>query len=551
MIDIKNVSFRYQGRENCTLHNINLNIAAGEMVLLTGHTGCGKSTLLKVINGLIPTNSQGEYSGTTYMDGRCTDDMAIAELGEYVGTLYQNPDDQLFAMTVLDEVSFALENKGWSLEDVLAEAKVVLNKVGLGGYEDRSIHELSGGQRQRLALASVLVSKPKILVLDEPVSQLNPEGVKALMQILLDINRENKITIVVVEHRVHELAKYFNRIILMSLGRVIYDGAMDNIWGYIGDVNSYGVREPQYIKLCKLLKLPLYTLDVDVLANSIKKYCKIVLGKQNKNVDCYKSTETIVLKAKDLCYRYNNQSLEALTNASFELKSGEIVAVMGSNGSGKSTLLNIVSTLISIQKGSVELLFGEEARNLQQIAFLRQEPDLMLLCGTIAEELRWGNKHPDNSLIDKITVELGLQEFLQDYPLAMSKGQRLRIVLGSLLAKNPAILLLDEPTTGQDEGSLNDVRNIVTAYSQKGGSVIFCTHDVELAAQIADRVIIMNSGNIVADDTTINVLSNKALLLNNGIMLPPVLELSARLGIGPYIDIKGVLQDVEPTTMGG
>ena len=144
-----------------------------------------------------------------------------------------------------------------------------------------------------------------------------------------------------------------------------------------------------------------------------------------------------------------------------------------------------------------------------------------------------------------------LQEFLQDYPLAMSKGQRLRIVLGSLLAKNPAILLLDEPTTGQDEGSLNDVRNIVTAYSQKGGSVIFCTHDVELAAQIADRVIIMNSGNIVADDTTINVLSNKALLLNNGIMLPPVLELSARLGIGPYIDIKGVLQDVEPTTMGG
>ncbi len=546
MIDIKDVSFRYVGRAENTLHDINLNIAAGEMVLLTGRTGCGKSTLLKVINGMIPTNSQGEFTGTVLLDGVATHTMDIAGLGEKVGTLYQNPDDQLFAMTVADEVAFAPENQGWSREEIKVAVAEVLENVGLAGLEERGIHELSGGQRQRLALASVLVCKPKVLVLDEPVSQLNPEGVQALLELLQHLNRVYKTTVVVVEHRVHELARYFERIVLMSHGGIVYDGAVAGVWDYVGSDNSFGMREPQYIKLCKKLQLPQYTLQVNELATSIRKNCAIQPVELVEKSSC--KVVPPVLRASNLSYRYNRQTQTALQDVSLEVAQGEVLAIMGSNGSGKSTLLNILAGLSEVQTGRVEFMSAQLGGG--DISFLRQEPDLMLLCATIEQEISWGNKQADPKLLTRIVRRLGLADFLQDYPLAMSKGQRLRIVLAGLLAKKPALLFLDEPTTGQDEQSLHEVRSLIKAYNRLGGSVVFCTHDVELAAQIADRVVVMHRGRIVAEGSTRKILSNKQLLLDNGVFVPPVLQLSELLGIGPHIDIKGVLQDVKPSTMG-
>ena len=545
MIDIQNVSFQYLGRTEQTLKNINLEISTGEMVLLTGRTGCGKSTLLKVINAMIPTVSQGLFNGRAYLDNMATDTLSPDELGKYVGTVYQNPDDQLFAMNVFDEVSFALENQGVERSEIELRVNKLLTQVGLGGLAQNGIHELSGGQRQRLALASVLITEPKILVLDEPVSQLNPQGVKELMEFLRELNRERRMTIIVVEHRVHELAEYFQRIVLMTEGRIAYDGEINSIWSYIGDVNLYGMREPEYIKLAKQLHLPDFSLKAETLAANIKKHCPPVLHTAADRTIPTKPCRNL-LTAQGLSYRYKRHQKKALEQVDFTVGCGEIVALMGTNGSGKSTLMNLLAGLNDIQEGKIEF-----ASPLSEIAFLRQEPDLMLLCPTIQQEINWGHTAKDTAFTEKIADKLGLSAFMQDYPLAMTKGQRLRIVLAALLAGKPKLLLLDEPTTGQDEQSLQEVADIIRIYRRLGGSVVFCTHDVELAARLADRIVLLNAGRVIISAEPSAVLVNRNLIQMCGLQEPPMLRISELLGIGPHIGIKGVLQDVKPTIVGG
>ena len=548
MIKIENMSFCYLSREQATLNNINLKIRAGEMVLIAGRTGCGKSTLLKVINGLIPSASQGEFRGNTYIDGINSRTICVHELSKYVGTVYQNPDDQLFAMTVFDEVSFALENQGLPTNVIRERVLTVLSQVGLTGLQERGIHELSGGQRQRLALASVLVSQPRILVLDEPASQLNPQAVSELMQLLCELNRTQGTTIIVVEHRVHELAQYFSRIVLMQSGQIVYDGLLAELWSYLEDRQYLGVRVPQYVELARCLSLPNYSLNRELLAQTICQYCE-TLDNTAVTPPFSKHGEPI-LQATNLSYTYRRQQQQALLNVSFTAHRGETIAIMGSNGSGKSTLLNLLSGLNEVQTGSVTINSQTVNKARNQIGFLRQEPDLMLLCGSIAEEINWGNKHIDQRLTERIVSKLGLSNFLQEYPLAMSKGQRLRIVLASLLVKKPQLLLLDEPTTGQDEQSLREVSRILRIYKKLGGCIIFCTHDVELAAELADRVLIMQSGKIIASGSPAEILSNQALVEDNGLQLPPLVELCTQLGIKPQIDIKGVLHYVKSSALG-
>ncbi|WP_370840963.1 energy-coupling factor ABC transporter ATP-binding protein [Phascolarctobacterium faecium] len=219
-----------------------LHVAKGEMLLLAGRSGCGKSTLIKAVSGLLNTAGAGELYGKIYLDGNDTAFMKPEEIGILVGTVYQSPDDQLFAMTVADEVGFALENQGIEETIVNEEVSRVLQRVGLKGFEKNSIHTLSGGQRQRLALASVLITKPKLLVLDEPVSQMNPQGVEDFLNLLVSLNREDEITIIVVEHRVNELARYFPRLAVMFDGEFIYDGPTELAWQKIGSCGEIWIE---------------------------------------------------------------------------------------------------------------------------------------------------------------------------------------------------------------------------------------------------------------------------------------------------------------------
>ena len=548
MLIIEDVSYRYKVREDATLKHVCLHVAKGEMLLLAGRSGCGKSTLIKAVSGLLNTAGAGELYGKIYLDGNDTAFMKPEEIGILVGTVYQSPDDQLFAMTVADEVGFALENQGIEETIVNEEVSRVLQRVGLKGFEKNSIHTLSGGQRQRLALASVLITKPKLLVLDEPVSQMNPQGVEDFLNLLVSLNREDEITIIVVEHRVNELARYFPRLAVMFDGEFIYDGPTEMAWEKIGHAEKFGLREPQRIKLCRYLNLTEFADDTKKIIELINNECDID-NKKNFTVREKRSQECVV-KGENIIYRYPGAKSNTLQGLNFEFYKGERIALMGFNGAGKSTLVNLLGGLTYVTSGCLKILQGTVAEHAHEIGYLRQEPDLMLLADSVWEELTWKNTKRSEKYLWDLLNKLKLENNVNDFPLALSKGQRLRVVLGALLAREPKLLLLDEPTTGQDQQSLEEIKNLINDFAENHGCILFCTHDIELASEIADRVIVMADGMIIADGVPEIVLADRVLLKEGGLIVPPLLDVAEALLLPECITVEGVGRYVSKAVVG-
>ena len=548
MLIIEDVSYRYKVREDATLKHVCLHVAKGEMLLLAGRSGCGKSTLIKAVSGLLNTAGAGELYGKIYLDGNDTAFMKPEEIGILVGTVYQSPDDQLFAMTVADEVGFALENQGIEETIVNEEVSRVLQRVGLKGFEKNSIHTLSGGQRQRLALASVLITKPKLLVLDEPVSQMNPQGVEDFLNLLVSLNREDEITIIVVEHRVNELARYFPRLAVMFDGEFIYDGPTEMAWEKIGHAEKFGLREPQRIKLCRYLNLTEFADDTKKIIELINNECDID-NKQNFTVRKKRSQECVV-KGENIIYRYPGAKSNTLHGLNFEFYKGERIALMGFNGAGKSTLVNLLGGLTYVTSGCLKILQGTVVEHAHEIGYLRQEPDLMLLADSVWEELTWKNTKRSEKYLWDLLNKLKLENNVNDFPLALSKGQRLRVVLGALLAREPKLLLLDEPTTGQDQQSLEEIKNLINDFAENHGCILFCTHDIELASEIADRVIVMADGMIIADGVPEIVLADRVLLKEGGLIVPPLFDVAEALLLPECITVEGVGRYVSKAVVG-
>ena len=548
MLIIEDVSYRYKVREDATLKHVCLHVAKGEMLLLAGRSGCGKSTLIKAVSGLLNTAGAGELYGKIYLDGNDTAFMKPEEIGILVGTVYQSPDDQLFAMTVADEVGFALENQGIEETIVNEEVSRVLQRVGLKGFEKNSIHTLSGGQRQRLALASVLITKPKLLVLDEPVSQMNPQGVEDFLNLLVSLNREDEITIIVVEHRVNELARYFPRLAVMFDGEFIYDGPTEMAWEKIGHAEKFGLREPQRIKLCRYLNLTEFADDTKKIIELINNECDID-NKQNFTVRKKRSQECVV-KGENIIYRYPGAKSNTLHGLNFEFYKGERIALMGFNGAGKSTLVNLLGGLTYVTSGCLKILQGTVVEHAHEIGYLRQEPDLMLLADSVWEELTWKYTKRSEKYLWDLLNKLKLENNVNDFPLALSKGQRLRVVLGALLAREPKLLLLDEPTTGQDQQSLEEIKNLINDFAENHGCILFCTHDIELASEIADRVIVMADGMIIADGVPEIVLADRVLLKEGGLIVPPLLDVAEALLLPECITVEGVGRYVSKAVVG-
>lgn len=547
MLKIDNLSYRYPSRKQFTLKNINLTLADGEMLLLAGRSGCGKSTLIKAVSGLLGSEERGELQGAIYLQGEDISKWPPEKTGQLVGTVYQSPDDQLFAMTVADEVGFALENQGEEPEVIARKVSETLELVGLGGFEDYSIHKLSGGQRQRLALASILVTRPGLLILDEPISQMNPQGVQSFMQLLVRLNREAGIAILMIEHRVNELCKYFSRLAVMQDGRIVYDGLVKDAWKAMTGRTDLGLREPQTVKLCRALQLSELTTEQERIVQMLRHECEPLPAAAQAQPA---GQQQPLLEARDLYYTYPGSKEPTLKKLQFTLYQGQITAIMGFNGAGKSTLMNLLGGLTQTQQGSMLLEGKPVDKQLGKIGYLRQEPDLMLLADTVREELCWKNNTITQQELQLLLKHMNLEEYADDFPLALSKGQRLRVVLGAMLAKKPALLLLDEPTTGQDEQSLAEIRRLLLAYKEQGGSIFICTHDMELAAQVADRVIVLCAGQIIADGTTEEVLSNKELVEAGGLTPSALLPVCEQAGLPPCITVEGVKRYVRKTAVG-
>lgn len=549
ILDIQHVACRYHVRKKPTLVDVNLKIHEGEMVLVAGRSGCGKSTLIKMITGLLG-REEAEQQGEIILDGTNTEKLSVEDIGRLVGTVYQTPDDQLFAMTVADEVGFALENRGEKPEVIHREVERALEKVGLSGFENRSIHALSGGQRQRLALASVLVTRPKLLILDEPVSQMNPQGVKDFLALLKRLNEEDGMTILVVEHRVNEMAGVFPRLAVMYEGHFIYDGPIEKAWQAIGASDQYGLREPQAVRLGRMLGLPQLTADLELTAKEIKD-AEISFCMQGEEKPSFHRCDKICLECKNLHYTYPGAKDETLHGISFALREGTINALMGFNGAGKSTLMNLLGGLETPSQGNIILEGQPIEHQRRRVGYMRQEADLMLLTDTVAEEMQWNNPDLTEEALDVLLHELHLAHYRRDFPLALSKGQRLRAVFGAMLArKDNTLLLLDEPTTGQDQKSLSEIKRLLLLAAGEGRTVLFITHDTEMAADIADQVLLLAGGRLIGNGRPHEVLSDKNLLKESGLAVPPMLTLSEKLGIPPCISIEEVMSHVVPAAVG-
>lgn len=541
MLSVENFSCRYRQRKKNTLTSVNFSIEEGEMVLIAGRSGCGKSTLIKAVTGLL-FPEEAERSGSILLNGQNTAEMTAETIGLLAGTVYQTPDDQLFAMNVWDEAAFSLENRGAGEEEIRREVERALEKTGLSTLADHSIHALSGGQRQRLALAAVLVTHPKLLILDEPVSQMNPQGVQDFLRLLQRLNQEEGMTILVVEHRVNELAPYFPRLAVMYEGHFIYDGPTEEAWRAIGASDQYGLREPQTVRLGRELALPVLSSDVTKTAEEIRQAGIFFVPSISH---AKREAGPALVEVRDLSYTYPGSREETLHSISLTLKRGKIHALMGFNGAGKSTFLNLLSGLERAEKGKLFMKGRPMEGEFWHVGYMRQEADLMLLTDTVAEEMKWNNPELTEEALDRLLHDLHLAHYRRDFPLALSKGQRLRAVLGAMLARRDNwLLLLDEPTTGQDQKSLSEIKRLLLMAAEEGRTVLLVTHDTELASEIADQVFLMAGGRLIGKGTPREVLGKRDLLARAGLSAPPMLALSDRLGIEPCITVEEVVRHV-------
>ena len=533
-IEIENLHFTYPSRSAPTLRGIDAKVNPKAFILLTGPTGCGKSTLLRTLNGLIPHASGGKLSGSVRVNGASVAEQPIAVTCQQAGLLFQNPEEQLFCIIVEDEIAFGLENQGLPSHEIHRRIDAALTQVGLAGFRNRQIASLSSGQKQRVALACVCAMQPQILLLDEPTSYLDPQATHDILKIIRDLNRKLGITVIVAGHQVNEIAPLCSRVWLMNDGKLISDLPIDQAFIDFERYSQLGVQVPELAQVAEQLgysERPL-TLDhaVQLFVNSTQDSKQLRSHRDELSNDPLSSdasagedglanpTQTtpansneVLAEVQNLSFRYPQTSADVLKDISFQIRGGEVVAIMGANGSGKTTLLLHLIALLRPSAGQI-CIKGQDTRRCKprhlagQVGIVFQNPDLLLQAATVSEEVAFG---PKNFKLSRQEVEGRLEEILLTFdletlkaeaPYALSRGQRQRTAVAASFSLYPDLLLLDEPTTGQDYYHLRQLMQMLdNTMKTQNKTVIFCTHDVHLTLEYASRVLLLHRGELIFD----------------------------------------------------
>jgi len=510
-LEIKNLTFRYQRREEPSLNNISLTLEPGEILLVAGASGCGKTTLMRCINGLIPSTYHGEKQGIINIFGSSVDELSMAQLSQNVGTLLQDPERQIVGTYVMNEVAFGLENLGVPVPEIVQRVDDTLSYLGVTHLRDRETFHLSGGEKQKIALAGVLVMRPRILLLDEPLASLDPASAREALQIFRNLANDG-ISIMLVEHRVEDaLSIHPDRVLYMEEGNCKHYG---DIEGMMKVVNYRQVKLPAQVVVERARGEP-------------QSEFKPALPKP--------SGETLV-RFENVHFRYSPKMPEVLQDVSFDIHPGDIIAVLGHNGAGKTTLVKHALGLLKPTSGRV-LLQGKDTRQstvaqmAHTVGYVFQSPSQMLFAPTVQEELAFGPKnlgHPAQQIEEDIQWALdtvNLKEEIKTPPLALSFGQQKRISIAAILAMRSRILMMDEPTAGQDYWNYTA---FMDAILQMPGfdSIIFITHDVDLAVIYANRILLINHGQIAADGTPPEVLADEERLCECRVLPTSLLKLN-------------------------
>ncbi|EFH81296.1 ABC transporter ATP-binding protein [Ktedonobacter racemifer] len=519
-IHVHQLSFRYRGANEddtspktsteeasapSTIEDISFTLPAGELLLIAGPSGSGKSTLIKCLNGLIPNSYKGVLSGEIQLQGHTTKGLKLRDLAHYIGTMLQDPDKQVVGSTVEQEIAFGLENLAVPRPEMRQRVRNALEQLHLERYQGRETFALSGGQRQQVAAAGILVMQPAIMLFDEPFANLDARAIDELEQLIANLQAEGR-TVVIVEHRVEEALRLNpDKVLLLHEGKQAFFGPT---------AQFLEIADPTQVKLpveATLRTIPATAQPRDWLLQPI------TLGEKDQQ----QATEPI-LRFEDVHYRYGLFSEEILRGISFSVQRGETIALLGPNGSGKTTLVKQALGLLRPTKGRVSL-YQDDTRKLSvaqlaaRIGYVFQSPNAMLFAPSVTEEASFG---PTNLGFTKERVQeavqaslkaLDVDAFEQRSPFSLSFGQQKRVTIASVLAMQSSILLLDEPTAGQDHRSY---MNFMEHLRDLPGldALLFITHDLDLALRFTKRVLLLKDGRLVADGVPLEVLSDAKLL---------------------------------------
>lgn len=547
IISFRNFSFQYRAQKRPTLTDINLEIYPGERVLIAGPSGSGKSTLAGCINGLNPFSNPGACTGTLTVDGVDAPHSSLFELSAHVGTVLQDPDGQFIGLTVGEDIAFALENSCTPQDEMHAITRHAAELVGIENHLGYAPHELSGGQKQRVSLAGVMVDQVRILLFDEPLANLDPATGKQAIELIDEIQKKTDTTVLIVEHRLEDvLWRNVDRIVLVNGGTILADLRPDELLsGSLLAEN--GIREPLYVTALRYAGVDItpdkHPAHVDSLVLDDTDTQKLRDWFTARPRPAAQPEREPLLEVKDLSFGYQ-KGQQTLRDVSFSIGKGEMVSIVGRNGAGKSTLSKLICGFETPDAGEIFLNgkpLAEEniRRRAQHIGYVMQNPNQMISKTMIYDEVALGLQRSgltEEQIREKVEATLrvcGLYPF-RNWPIsALSFGQKKRVTIASVLVLDPELILLDEPTAGQDFRHYTDIMEFLRGLNARGVTVVMITHDMHLMLEYTRRALVFCDGRLIADRTAAAVLCDPALVEQAALKETSLYTLANRCGIAP------------------
>jgi energy-coupling factor transport system ATP-binding protein len=542
LLALEQVSCRHPGAKRPALDAVDFAVRAGEIVAVMGHSGAGKTTLLKCLTGIVPRFDRADVSGTRRAFG---EDLAALEPGSLagrVGIVFQDFEAQLFSTSCILEVGFAPQQLGLPRDVVLARGRRALERVGLAGFERRDPATLSGGEKQRLALAGILALEPRVLLLDEPITDIDPEGKRTVLALLAAL-RDEGVGVVIVEHEILA-AETADRLVLLEAGRVVAEGPSAELLADATTLRACGIRPRDLDVVRERLALPARLADVDDAERTLRARGltpRHEAGARAAKASPSRDLATPLLELRDVRFSYGD-GVAALDGVSLRIDAGELVAVIGQNGSGKTTLAKHLNGLLAPDAGCVRLT-GTDLRELRlgaiarSVGYVFQDPDHQLFCATVEEEVAWGVRHLG---IDARAVEERVARALDvcalgdrrgDDPFLLRKGERQRLAVASILALEPKVLILDEPTTGLDHREQLAILDLLGRLHATGTAVVVITHAPWLVAERATRAVLLAHGRILLDGDVHELFRAGSELSRASFVLPDATRLGLRFDV--------------------
>ena len=574
VIVVDDLRFRYFGANEPVVAGCSFEVKTGEFVLILGPSGCGKSTVCLCLNGIVPQTLEGEYSGNVWINGKKATATPVYDLSQDVGIVFQDPESQFATMTTYDELAFAPENLNLPVDEIIRRIDEAIERVGIAHLMEKNVNELSGGEKQRLALAAMLTLEPAILVFDDVTANLDPVGTKMIFDTLRELRAKGDKTILIVEHKVDELVDIVDRIIILDdRSRVVASGTPREVF-YRTDpalMRRLGIWIPEVVDLALTLRESGFHDLATAESLTPTEASTVILGSgvlstmsqefPEGQLSSGNSSKPPAFKVNDLSFRYGKQDQLALRHASLKVLDGDFVAVVGPNGSGKTTLMKHLIGILIPPHGKAymrdwdlsEIIYQELAR---RVGFVFQNPEHQMVTDKVADELAYSLKRLQldedeiNRRVQEVAQLFRLEDVLKKNPYMLSGGEKRRLGVATMLIVGQEILILDEPTYGQDSQTAAHLMDLLQAQHAEGRTIIMVTHDMRLVAKYAREVHVLWNGETRFVGTPLELFEQSELLEQTALIPPPMFQLSKLLqhstphfpNVGTVKDLAALLQ---------